>query len=108
MCLLTQWCYMKSKHILLVVLAAAAAGAFAQTPQVSLRPAPDERPRHDAAVTREQFAQRAAQRFEALDADKDGKITQAERQAARAARGQHGQHPPGIDSVQGAPLRPAR
>lgn len=38
---------------------------------------------HDGAITREEFRARALQRFERLDANRDGTVTLAERQAMR-------------------------
>ena len=103
---------MKSKQIVLAVLMASATTAFAQSQPLQPRPAPEGRPHHDQVQTREQFLQRAAQRFDSLDLDKDGKISPAERQAARAGheRGERGpeRRPPAPNGAPGAVQPPAR
>ncbi|WP_059836032.1 hypothetical protein [Burkholderia ubonensis] len=85
------------------ILAGAATGAFAQqqaasAPQAARPAVAAVAPEHEQrTVTREQFLNEAAQRFDAMDANKDGKVTPEERRAFRQAHfrdlsARHGEH----------------
>lgn len=74
---------------------AVAGAAFAVQPPPPPAPAPAPmKPRADATgdrvVTRNEFLAQAAARFDRIDANRDGRIDRAERQAARGTKG--GQH----------------
>lgn len=105
MCLLTgDTPHMHKQLLAAAILAAAATGAFAQqlptfAPE-GVRPASvaSASDHESPTLTREQFLKDAAQRFDEMDANKDGKVTPDERRAFRQSHLRHlrahgGAHP---------------
>lgn len=79
---------MQTKHFFAVaVLAVLTSGAFAQQLQAPRPSTFDGQSAHDQGpLTRDEFLNRASERFDRLDANKDGKLTPDERRQERQYR----------------------
>lgn len=111
---------MKHRIIAVALLGAAVTGAACAQTAAPDQPAQQPRPMRygdtdgDGVVTRAEFLADAAKRFDAMDANRDGKLTAEERKAARAKmRADYPQRPgmgpagPGGDKATGPAVPPS-